>query len=143
MNWQITVIALCTISATILSGCSCAIFKEDYSLRHPATNVNSLRAKETIERIGFKEKQLEKENTSYFKKRDLKLFYDESEQTISLHSSYCPFIIFRMNPSPWMDRCELYTEELKAELLNAGFQINKIPPLHPQPTHSTESNQSE
>ncbi|MEO1858188.1 MAG: hypothetical protein ABGY95_12605 [Rubritalea sp.] len=142
MNSKIPTIIISTITMMALSGCSCVVFVKKYSLSGEITPINKTTVQEAAELSKFNEKELKKENTYYFKRRNLRLLYNESEQTISLNSRYCPFIPFRMNPTPWQTRCNLYTEELKIELMNSGITTKDITFLEfeTKPTPELEPN---
>jgi hypothetical protein len=74
---------------------------------------------------GFTPKSARHSN-GLFRKRDVELLYSDQFQTLTIRSSFCPFIPFKMNSRPWEVRCHEYTKQIEDGFKDVGIPLRQL-----------------
>ncbi|GAA5496474.1 hypothetical protein Rhal01_02658 [Rubritalea halochordaticola] len=127
MKLPIISLLLAVVSAALLSSCSCAIFLREYEVaKKPAPSLDTVH--EVAEQAGFTLVS-RRENSLAYKQRGVELFYVQDHKRVTMYSSYCPFIPFRVNPGPWQERCEDYWSQIEMGMVKKGYPLKNLRPV--------------
>lgn len=120
MKSTLRFVFLATTSAS-LSSCLCGIFRNEYVPAKKQVHLSDQLVTRVAAANGFSPKPPEHSRTR-FAREDVELLYEDGGQVLVLRSSYCPFILFRVDPKPWESRCKEY-----AGMIEKSFRAIDVP----------------